>query len=61
MLSVDRSWRRKGIGASTVHFTCVSGVLRARTASQLVQLVIAEMQLRGAHEVGTELPFYLEN
>jgi hypothetical protein len=47
MLSVDKSWRRRGIGEL---FASNRG--RAHTAaSKLVELAISEMKAGGAHEV----------
>lgn len=49
MLSVDKAWRRRGIGESIP--TQISGTKAEDLASKLVELAIAEMGACGAHEV----------
>jgi GNAT superfamily N-acetyltransferase len=58
MLSVDKAWRRRGIGTSPFH----SGLGRCRpaadedVASKLANLAIKEMASRGATEVSPPAP-----
>jgi peptide alpha-N-acetyltransferase len=49
MLSVDKAWRRRGIGESIP--TQISDTRAEDLASKLVELAIAEMGACGAHEV----------
>lgn len=47
MLSVDKAWRRRGIG----ELFASNRVQTKTTASKLVELAISEMTAGGAHEV----------